>query len=65
MNLAGAWMAENVELRVMPSGNGSWYWEVITPGPTVIARGVADTEPAACQQASEAARKARLIEERS
>jgi hypothetical protein len=38
-------MAENVELRVMPSGHGSWYWEVITPGPTVIARGVADTEP--------------------
>jgi hypothetical protein len=36
-------MAENVELRVMPSGNGSWYWEVITPGPTVNARGVADT----------------------
>jgi hypothetical protein len=52
-------MAESVELRVLPNGNGSWYWEVITPGPTVIARGVADTEPAACQRASEAARKAR------
>ena len=36
MNLAGARMAENVELRVMPSGNGSWYWEVITPGPTAV-----------------------------
>jgi hypothetical protein len=56
-------MAENVEFRVMQSGDGRWYWEVITtPGPTVIARGVADTEPAACQQASDAARKAKLIE---
>ena len=58
-------MAEKagVEFRVMPSGDGSWYWEVITtPGPTVIARGVADNEPAACKQASEAARKAKLID---
>jgi hypothetical protein len=55
-------MAENVEFRVMPSGDGGWYWEVITPGPTVIARGVADSEPAACKAASDAARKAKLIE---
>ena len=55
-------MAENVEFRVMPSGDGRWYWEVITPGPTVIARGVADAEPVACREASEAARKAKLIE---
>jgi hypothetical protein len=27
----------------------------------IIARGVADSEPAACKEASEAARKARLI----
>ena len=53
-------MAENVEFRVMPSGDGRWYWEVITPGPTVIARGVADAEPVACREASEAARKAKL-----
>ena len=47
----------------MPSGDGGWYWEVITtPGQTVIARGVADNEPAACKQASEAARKAKLID---
>jgi hypothetical protein len=32
------------------------------PGPTVIARGVADNQPAACEQASEAARKAKLID---
>jgi hypothetical protein len=55
-------MADKVEFRVMPSGDGRWYWEVITPGPTVIARGVADTEAASCQQAREAARKAKLIE---
>jgi hypothetical protein len=54
-------MAENVELRVMPSGDGRWYWEVTTPGPTVIARGVADSEPIACKEAGEAARKAKLI----
>ena len=52
-------MADKVEFRVMPSGDGRWYWEVITPGPTVIARGVADTEAASCQQAREAARKAK------
>jgi hypothetical protein len=36
--------------------------EVVTPSPTVIARGVADAEPAACREDSEAARKAKLIE---
>jgi len=55
-------MAESVEFRVMQSGDGGWYWEVITPGPTVIARGVADSEAAACKEASEAARKASLIQ---
>jgi hypothetical protein len=49
-------MAENVEFRVIPSGDGRGYWEVITPGPTVIACGVADSEPVACNEASEAAR---------
>jgi hypothetical protein len=53
---------KNVELRIMPSGDGRWYWEVITDSNTVIARGVADTEPTACKEASEAARKAKLIE---
>jgi hypothetical protein len=54
-------MAENVEFRVMPNGDGHWYWEVIV-GRTVVRRGVADKEPAACEQASEAAREAKLIE---
>jgi hypothetical protein len=36
---------------------GSYY-----SGPTVIARGVVDTEPAACKEANEAARKAELID---
>jgi len=54
--------AAGVEFRVMPSGNddGRWYWEVIV-GRTVVKRGVADNEPAACHQASEAAREAKLI----
>jgi hypothetical protein len=38
-----------------------WYWEVIKDGREVVARGLADTEPAACEQANEAARKAKLI----
>jgi hypothetical protein len=37
------------------------YWEVIKDGHEVVARGVADTEPAACEQADEAVRKAKLI----
>jgi hypothetical protein len=45
----------------MPSGYGGWYWEVIRDGNNVIVRGVADDEPTACQEASDAARKAKLI----
>jgi hypothetical protein len=52
----------NVEFRILPSGNGSWYWEVIQGQRTVINRGLADNEPAACQEASQAARQAKLIE---
>jgi hypothetical protein len=57
-------MAENLEFRVMPSGDGRWYWEVIVShsAPEVIARGLADSEPAACKEANEAARKAKLID---
>lgn len=51
----------SVEFRVMPSGDGGWYWEVIRGANNVVARGVADAEPAACQEASNAARKAKLI----
>src|SRR5262245_31510150 len=44
--LGGGTMAErtDVEFRVMPSGDGRWYWEVIV-GRTVVKRGVADNEP--------------------
>ena len=53
----------NVEFRIMPSGEGrGWYWEVIS-GKDVIARGVAETEPAACTAAHDAARAANLIDE--
>jgi hypothetical protein len=51
----------HVEFRVMPSGNDGWYWEVIKGGRRVIMRGVADTEPAACRDAGNAARKVKLI----
>jgi hypothetical protein len=55
-------MANGVEFRIMPSDDeGHWYWEVIKDGHEVVARGVAETEPAACEQADEAARKAKLI----
>jgi len=49
---------------IMPNendGDGRWYWEVIKDGREVVARGLADTQPAACEQANEAARKAKLI----
>src|SRR5262249_16033027 len=52
-------MANGVEFRIMPSDDeGHWYWEVLKDGREVVARGVADTEPAACEQANEAARLA-------
>ena len=54
--------AKDVEFRIMPSGDGRWYWEVIS-AKDVIARGVADTEPAACAAAHDAGRKANLIDE--
>jgi hypothetical protein len=55
-------MANRVEFRIMPSDDeGYWYWEVIKDGHEVVARGVTDTERAACEQADEAARKAKLI----
>ena len=54
---------QGLEFRVMPSGgrDGRWYWEVIIGSRTVVSRGLADTEPKACQDASNAARKAELI----
>jgi hypothetical protein len=32
----------NIEFRIMPSGNGRWYWEVVTEGHQVIRRGLSD-----------------------
>jgi len=46
----------------MPNGDGRWYWEVIQGGRAVIMRGVADDEPSACKEASNAARKQNLIQ---
>ena len=45
-------LQRNVEFRIMPSGNGGWYWEVIADAHSVVTRGVAHTEPAACQEAA-------------
>jgi hypothetical protein len=53
----------DVEFRIMPSGDGCWYWEVVTETNNVIRRGLADTQSAAGQEASEAARQAKLIEQ--
>jgi hypothetical protein len=53
-------MGNGVELRIMPNendGDGRSYWEVIKDDREVVARGLADTEPAACEQANEAAQK--------
>jgi hypothetical protein len=56
-------METGVEYRIMPNdSDGRWYWEVIKDGHEIVARGVADTEPDACAQADEAARKAKLID---
>ena len=53
--------SDGVEFRVMPSGNGQWYWELIANANTVLKRGISDTEPGARREAAEAARKAKLI----
>jgi hypothetical protein len=53
-------MQGNVEFRIMPSGKGGWYWEVIAHSRSVVSRGLADTQSAASEEASEAARKAKL-----
>jgi hypothetical protein len=53
----------NVEFRIMPSGDGcEWYWEVIRDNYSIVSRGLAATESAACKEASDAARKAKLIQ---
>jgi hypothetical protein len=54
----------SVEFRIIPSGgrDSRWYWEVIIGGRTVVTRGAANTEPEACREASDAARKVKLIQ---
>jgi hypothetical protein len=53
----------NVEFRIMPSGDGcQWYWEVIHDNHSIVSRGLAVTETAACKEASDAARNAKLIQ---
>jgi hypothetical protein len=52
----------NIEFRVMPNGDGKWYWEVILDGRDVAFRGLSDSEPHACKDAGDAAREAKLIE---
>ena len=53
----------NVEFRIMLSGDGcQWYWEVIHDNHSILSRGLAATEGAACKEASDAARKAKLIQ---
>ena len=51
----------NVECRIMRNGGGCWYWEVIHVVRTVVMRGIAEAEPAARQEADEAARQIKLI----
>jgi hypothetical protein len=51
----------NIEFRVMPNGDGRWYWEVLKDGRDVVLRGLADSEPDACKDAGTAAREAKLI----
>jgi hypothetical protein len=44
----------------MPNENSKWQWEVVIEGREVIARGLAETETTAREQATEEARKAKL-----
>jgi hypothetical protein len=40
--------------RIMPSGDGHWYWEVVLGGNEVVWRGVSDTEDGAGEDAAAA-----------
>jgi hypothetical protein len=44
----------------MPNDNSKWQWEVFIDGREVIARGFAETETTAREQATEEAKKAKL-----
>jgi hypothetical protein len=51
---------KSIEFAANPGDEGGWYWEVIRDGKAIL-RGMAETEPAACEQARAAARKAKLV----
>ena len=55
-------MIRNIEFRIMPNGDGRWYWEVVQNGRDVKLRGLAHNEPDACKDAAAEARKANLLE---
>ena len=46
----------DVEFRIMPSGDGGWYWEVIADARSAISRGLAIARVQHSQEASEAAK---------
>src|SRR6185503_18103279 len=55
-----AWEADmgrsgiDVEYRIMPSGDGHWYWEIVADENEVLKRGVSDTADAAAEDAKAA-----------
>jgi hypothetical protein len=53
--------ATDIEFRIMPSGDGRWYWELIRRARSVLKRGVSNTQPEACHDAGDAARKVGLM----
>jgi hypothetical protein len=56
-------MQKHVEFRIMPCGNDQqWYWEVIYEDHSIVSRGLAETQGAAHKEATDAARKANLIQ---
>ena len=51
-------MDHPAQARIMQNGSG-WYWEVVTDGRDVIARGIADTHARALADAEKAASQTR------
>ena len=44
----------DMEYRIMPSGDGHWYWEIVADENEVLKRGVSDTADAAAGDAKAA-----------
>jgi hypothetical protein len=53
-------MSAPFRASIMPNDSSKWQWEVVIEGREVIARGFAETETDAREQATEEARKAKL-----